>query len=151
MTTTAQPDRTLTVLRAGALWVLAAAIVTTAVAALAAGQREALSALAGAGVVLALFLVGTAMVGLVTRAMPGASLLVALLTYVLQLAVLALIAARVPETAVGEDIARGWLVAGLIAATFAWMAGLLLATVRLPLAPLPGPRGPGVHGTEASV
>lgn len=151
MTTTTAPDRTLTVLRAGALWVLAAAIAVTVTGALAAGSAEALSALAGAGVVLIVLVTGMLVVGLTARTMPGASLLVALLTYLLQVVVLALLAVRVPATAVGEEIAPGWLAAGLIAATFAWMGGVMLATVRLPLTPLPGPAtGPGGRSTEAS-
>ncbi len=150
-TTAAQPDRTLTVLRAGALWMLVSAVATTLVAALAGGSREALSALAGAGVVLVFFLFGMTIVSMAARVMPGASLMVAMLTYVLQVVALALVAAQVPSTPVGEDIAAGWLAAGVIAATFAWMGGVLLATVRLPLTPLPGPRAPGVPRAEASV
>ena len=63
--------------------------------------------------------------------MPRASLLVALLTYVLQLLVLAICIAAIDRAGIDQGtLARGWFAAGVIAVTLLWMAGQLVAATR---------------------
>ncbi len=116
----------------GALAAGAAAVVSiVAVAAVVDGRAGAVGAVAGGGLTLAVFALGTSLVGLVARVLPSASLMVALLTYVLQLLVLALVIVALD----GADLdpatfSRGWFAAGVIAVTLLWMAGQLVAATR---------------------
>ena len=71
-----------------ALAALVPAALVVAIAGLAQGADAALAAAAGAGVVAIVLLFGSTTVDLVAGAMPSASLLVAMMTYGLQLAVL---------------------------------------------------------------
>jgi len=109
---------------------LCVGLVLVAVVAIAGGPASA----AGAGVVLGLAVLafGAFAVDAVAGIMPAASLLVALMTYVLQLALmtLVLVAASRSDALAGEG--RGsWLVAGVIASVLAWtLAQLVLATRR---------------------
>src|SRR5688572_26601721 len=59
------------------------------------GRPGAVGALAGGVLTLVVFALGLAAVGFVARLLPGASLLVALMTYALQLLVLALVVAAI--------------------------------------------------------
>jgi hypothetical protein len=114
-------------LAAGALAVLVLVVVAAAV-----DGRGAVVGAAGGGVLtLLVFALGIAFVSLVARVMPGASLLVALLTYVLQLLVLALVVAALDRSDLaGDDLSRGWFAAGVIAVTLLWMVGQLVAATR---------------------
>jgi ATP synthase protein I len=82
-------------------------------------------------VTLAVFAVGVGLVSLVARVMPSASLLVALMTYTLQLLALALVVVALERSGTaGDEISRGWFAAGVIAVTVLWLAGQVLAAVR---------------------
>ena len=95
------------------------------------GRAAVVGALVGGGVTLAVFALGTGTVSLVARLVPAASLLVALMTYVLQLLVLALVVASIERADVGAaTLSRGWFAAGVIAVTLLWMAGQLVAATR---------------------
>lgn len=98
------------------------------------GRPAGLGAFVGGLVALAIFTFGTVTVHVVSGVLPAVSLLMALLTYALQL-VLLLVALTALDRAglVGETLARGWLAAGIIAATFAWMAAQVWRATHLRL------------------
>jgi ATP synthase protein I len=127
-----------------AVAVLVGALLGSAVAALVAGAPAAAGVAVGAGLVLVFFGVGAVVVGVVASISPAASLLVALLTYGLQvlLALLALVALDRSGVLRG-DVDPGWLGGTVIVATLTWSAAQIRAHVRSrePLydVPLPGP------------
>ena len=110
------------------------------------GRPQALGAVLGAGLMTAFYLVGTVTVALVTAYAPRASLLVALLTYVLQVAALALVLARVQSTAAaGASLDVAWVGGAVVVATVVWLVLLVVRALRA------APRadhvsGPGVGG-----
>lgn len=141
MTTIAAPqERTPRVLLVAALSVLASTSVVTVVGELAAGQNEAVSALLGGAIVLVFFGFGAVVVGAASAVMPQTALMIAMLTYTFQVALVGLIFAGLTESDVFEsDLSAGWLAAGLIVGTFAWMTGQLVATLRAPIEPWVAP------------
>lgn len=98
----------------------------------------------GAVLVLVVLGFGSFTVSVVARAMPAASMLFALVTYVLQLVVLlAALVALSRSGAVGESLSRGWLGGTVIVGTLAWTAAQLWVSTkaRIPAFDLPdGPR-----------
>jgi hypothetical protein len=109
----------------------AAVLVLVAVGAAVGGRAAVVGAATGGVLTLLVFALGIAFVGLVARVMPRASLLVALLTYVLQLLVLAICIAAIDRAGIDQGtLARGWFAAGVIAVTLLWMAGQLVAATR---------------------
>ena len=133
MTTESQQDtRTgfsplLGALAAGAVAVL----VLVVAAALVDGRAAVVGAAAGGVLTLAVFAAGVGVVTVVARLVPSASLLVALMTYTLQLLVLALCVAAIERAGVtGQDLSRGWFAAAVIAVTLLWVTGQLLAATR---------------------
>lgn len=99
-----------------------------------AGRPQALGAVLGAGLMTAFYLFGTVTVSLVAAYAPRASLLVALLTYVLQVGALALVLARVQAaTSTGSagatpDVA--WTGGAVVVATVAWLVLLVVRALR---------------------
>ena len=87
---------------------LVAVLVLGLLAAVLDGRPAVVGALVGGGVTLAVFALGTGTVSLVARLVPAASLLVALMTYVLQLLVLALVVASIEraDVSAGDSLAR---------------------------------------------
>ncbi|CUR61504.1 putative ATP synthase protein I [metagenome] len=116
----------------GALAAGAAGVLVLVVAAALVDDRAAVVGAAGGGVLtLAVFAAGIAVVTVVARLMPSASLLVALMTYALQLLVLALCVAALERSGVTEDdLSRGWFAAAVIAVAMLWIAGQLVAATR---------------------
>lgn len=116
----------------GALGAGAVALLVLVVAAALVDGRAAVVGAAGGGVLtLAVFAIGVAVVTVVARLMPSASLLVALMTYALQLLVLALCVAALERAGVtDEDLSRGWFAAAVIAVALLWVAGQLVAATR---------------------
>ncbi len=116
-----------------------------------AGRPQALGAVLGAGLMTAFYLFGTVTVSLVAAYAPRASLLVALLTYVLQVGALALVLAQVQAaTSTGSaeptpDVA--WTGGAVVVATVAW---LLLLVVRA-LRSTPGPGSASAQVSEEGV
>ncbi|CAM3793759.1 hypothetical protein [Nocardioides zeicaulis] len=109
----------------------AAVLVLVLVGAVTAGRSAVVGATTGGVLTLLVFALGIAFVSLVARVMPRASLLVALLTYVLQLLVLGVCVLAIDGAGYGADtLARGWFAAGVIAVTLLWMAGHLVAATR---------------------
>jgi ATP synthase protein I len=95
------------------------------------GRPAVVGAVVGGLVTLAVFGFGTALVSLVARMVPAASLLVALLTYTLQLLVLALVVAGLERADLdAATLSRGWFAAGVIAVTALWLVGQVVAATR---------------------
>ncbi len=108
-----------------------AVLVLVVAAALTDGRPAVVGAAAGGVLTLVVFASGIVVVGLVARLMPAASLLVALMTYALQLLVLALCITAIDRAGVGaETLSRGWFAAGVIAVTVLWMVGQVVAATR---------------------
>ena len=117
--------------------VLAAAFTVVAVgvlaviAAAAAGERALAGALTGGLAVLGVLLFGVLTMALVVRFAPEASLLVAMVTYIAQVAVLfALYVRYTRDDAMRDSLSAGWLAGSIAAATVAWVLGQLLGAWR---------------------
>lgn len=106
-------------------------VVLIVVAALASGRPGVVGAAVGGVLALTVFTLGVAVVGSVARLLPSASLLVALMTYVLQLLVLALVVAALDGADLdAQTLSRGWFAAAVIVATLTWVVGQLAAATR---------------------
>ena len=118
------------VVRAAALTGLAGALLVV-VAAVVHGGEAAAAAAVGAGLVLLVVSFGTLSLHVVASAMPAMSLLVALVTYVTQLAIVLLVFLAITRGDVfSSDQARGWLAASMVLATVVWTAAHLVLTAR---------------------
>lgn len=118
-------------------------VVLTVIAAIAGGTPAAYGAALGVGLLLLVFGFGTFTVDVVAAVMPPASLLVALLTYSLQLVVLTLaLAVLAGSDLLDGTVARDWVGAAVIVCTLSWtFAQLVLSTSRrIPIYDLPEPR-----------
>ena len=142
--TTASPRSTAasgaSVLFGAALAALVTGLAVTLIGAFADGTPAAYGALAGTLLVVGVFFLGAGLVHVVAGLVPAASLLVALLTYTLQLLVLALVLAGLNRSGLTDDtLDPRWLVAAVIAGTVAWMVAqiVLTARLRLPVYDLP--------------
>lgn len=110
------------------------------------GRPAVVGAAVGGVLTLLVFGFGLAIVSTVARLVPSASLLVALMTYALQLLVLALVVAAIGRADVGPDALRpSWFAAGVIAVTLLWLAGQVLSATRqrIPVYELPAEAGEG--------
>jgi hypothetical protein len=119
---------------------LVAAVLLTLVGAVAADSAAAYGALTGGATTLVVFALGSFSVDLVARAMPGLSLLVALLTYTLQVVALAMVFAGLDGSGLLDDtLDRGWLAAGVVAVTLVWLLAQVWLTTRarIPVYDLP--------------
>lgn len=118
------------VVRAAALTVLAGVLLVV-LAAVVHGAEAAAAAAVGAGLVVVVVSFGTLSLHVVASAMPTASLLVALVTYATQLAIVLLVFLAITRgEAFSGDQARGWLAAGMVLATVVWTAAHLVLTAR---------------------
>jgi hypothetical protein len=132
----------------GTVAVLLAALVT--------GAPGALGAAIGVGMVLVFFGFGALTVNAVAAVSPGASLLVALLTYVLQVVAVGVVFVALRSSgALDGTVDAGWVAGTLIAATVCWLVAQVVAATRSrqPLYDLPAGAGeaprPAVDGSEA--
>jgi ATP synthase protein I len=115
------------VVRAAVLTSLAGVVLV----ALAAVVHGAEAAAVGAGLVVLVVSFGTLSLHVVASAMPTASLLVALVTYTTQLAIVLLVFLAITRgDAFSGDQARGWLAAGMVLATVVWTVAHLVLTAR---------------------
>ena len=95
------------------------------------GAAGAMGALVGGGLTLVVFALGVGLVNLAARVLPAASLMVALLTYTLQLLVLAIAVVVLDRSGLaGDEVSRGWFAAGVIAVTLLWLLGQVVAATR---------------------
>lgn len=147
MTTESQYDTRpgVTVLLGTAGATLAAALLLVGLGALVDGTSGAYGAAFGGGVALLVFALGTAVVHAVSGLMPGLSLLVALMTYTLQLLAMALLFVVAGRSGLmGETISREWFAAGVIGATLVWLAAQVWRAthLRLPAYDIADPAAP---------
>jgi ATP synthase protein I len=130
---------------------LVAGLGLTVVGALSAGSSAASGALVGTALAVLVFAGGSFVVDEVARVMPAASLLVALLTYTLQVLAMGLAFAALSRSgALDESLDRTWLAGAVIAGTAGWLVlQVVLATrVRIPVYEL-HPAGPGPTAARA--
>ncbi|RYP86433.1 hypothetical protein EKO23_08995 [Nocardioides guangzhouensis] len=120
------------VLLGAAVAALVAGLVAVVVGAFVGGAEAAYGALAGALVVVAVFFLGAGLVHLVAGVLPAASLLVALLTYTLQVVLLAAVFVGLDRSGLLEDaLDRAWLGGTVIACTVVWMIAQIVLAARL--------------------
>ncbi len=135
----------------------AAALVTGAVVSVVAlgfsGVAGLGAALIGTLVVVVVLFSGALIVTVVADLMPNASLLVALMTYTLQMVVLAVVLIPLSRSAwATAHLEAPWLAAAVIAGALVWtVAQVLLATrVRIPVYDLPDPVVAAASPSEAA-
>ncbi len=112
------------------------------VAGLVDGRPAALGVLVGLTLALLVLAGGSLALNSVARVLPAASLLIALLTFALQVVlVLVVLLALERSGLLGASLDREWLGAALIAATIIWLAVQLRlhTTTRVPVYDLPDP------------
>lgn len=127
------------VLAAAATLGVGAAVV--AVAAVVDGAPGLYGALVGTVFALVVFSFGVFAVGAVARLMPTASLLVAMLTYTTQVALMLVFFVALNRSGVvGDSVSREWLGGAIIVAVLAWTLAQLTAfsRARIPLYVLVG-------------
>lgn len=115
---------------------LAAGAVTAVVGALVQGSDAALGAVVATAIVLLVFGGGAALVNLVAGALPSASMLIALLTYTLQVVLMFVIMLAISRSGVLDDaVDKAWLAGTLIGGTAAWLVSQVVAAtkVRIPV------------------
>ncbi|ANH40330.1 hypothetical protein I601_3932 [Nocardioides dokdonensis FR1436] len=112
--------------------VSAVGLVLVVVAALTGGSDAAAGVAVGSGLALAVFAFGAFAVNAVAGAMPSAALMVALMTYFLQVLALALALTVLNDSAaIDRSVDRTWLAGGVIACTLVWLAAQVRFTARL--------------------
>lgn len=117
------------VLRTAAL--VAVVLLAVLGAAVLVDRAAAYGAAVGAAVVLGVLGGGSVAVSVVARALPGASLLFAMLTYTLQVIVLLAVFAGLDDAGVlGTSIDRRWLSGTVIVGTLAWIFVQILVATR---------------------
>ncbi len=118
--------------------VTAVGVLVTVLALLLDGSAAAIGAAAGALLVLSFFTFGAISVNLVATVAPRASMLFALLTYTLQVLLLAVVLVGVGRSDLAPDtLEPRWLGGTVMVGTLAWMAALLVGALR---------SDPGAHG-----
>lgn len=127
-------------------------LMVTLAGALVVGSAAAYGAAIGTVLVLAVFGFGTFTVNAVAAVMPAASLLVALLTYTLQVVAMALAFVALSRSGLfDESVDRTWLGCTVIACTLMWMMAQLVASTsrRIPIYDLPDPHPAEMHEPQA--
>lgn len=128
------------VLLASGAAALVGVLALAGLAALTTGSTGAAGVVVGGGLALAVLLLGSLAVNAVAGVMPAFSLLFALLTYLLQLVVLAVVFAGLTGSgAMDRDLDAEWLGGAIIAVTMTWLVvQVVLSTrVRIPVYDLP--------------
>lgn len=140
MTTIAAPqERTPRVLLAGVLGVVATTAVLVLVALVSADAAAVRSVALGGALVIAFFAFGALNVGIAARIVPSTALLVALLTYTIQVALVLMVFVTLRRSdAFVSTLTEGWLAAGLILGTLTWMTAQIVTTLRTPIPPWEG-------------
>jgi ATP synthase protein I len=139
----ARPHRPATAggqVRSAALVTLALALVGALLGALLSGAPAAVGAALGAGIVLVFFGTGAVVVNAVAAVSPAASLVVALLTYTLEVALVALVLTGLERSGLlGDTVDRAWTGGAVIAATLVWLVAHIVSATRarMPVYDLP--------------
>lgn len=116
-------------------------VLVVLVAALTGGEPASYGALVGTGIALVVFAFGAFAVDAVARLMPVASLLVAMLTYTMQVLLMLMVFVGLNRAGVLDDgIDREWLGGSIIIAVLAWTFAQLTASAkaRIPAFDTPG-------------
>lgn len=114
---------------------LLAGLVLAVVGGLVGGSSALSGALVGTALVVLVFAGGSFVVNEVARVLPAASLLVALLTYTLQVLAMALAFAVLSRSgALDETIDRDWLAGAVIAGTAGWITLQVVLATRVRIA-----------------
>ncbi len=114
------------------------------------GAAGARGAAAGALATLLTFGWGIYVVSVVAKVLPSASMMVALLTYALQLMLMAVFAVAMMRASDGGDfLAHGWIAAGVVTIAVVWIAAQVVWTVRLRTLAYDLPTKPSDHDPEA--
>lgn len=133
--TRTNPRSGVTLLLLGAAVTVVLGLLATVLGGLVSGAAAALEVLVGTGLVVVVCTLGAILVTAVARVSPAASLLVALMTYTLQV-VLLLVAFVLLERSglLGAELHRGWLGGAVIGATVLWLVTqvTLVTTARIP-------------------
>ena len=148
------PDRGTRALVRAAVVSMALGLVLAVVAALTVGSSAAVGALIGTLLVVVVFAFGSITVNVVAGAMPAAALLVALLTYVLQVVLMGVVFVALDRSGrLDHGIDRAWLAGTIIGGTMVWLLVqvVLETTRRIPAYDLPEQplAGTGGHRPEA--
>jgi ATP synthase protein I len=134
MTTETMPHTPFTgvrVLLGSATAALVCGLLTVLIGGLVAGPEAAMGALAGTLLMVAVFGFGALAVNAVAGVLPSAALLVALLTYTLQIVLLAVVFWAVTTSpTLADELDRRWLGGAIIAATTGWVVTQIVLTVR---------------------
>lgn len=118
-------------LLAAAAVALVCGLVATVLGAVTTGSAAAFGALAGTGLVLAVFVFGSVAVQAVAQVMPNASLLFALLTYTLQVVAMALVFVALTRSgALDGPLDRHWFAGTIIGGAAGWVVGQVVLTTR---------------------
>ena len=136
--TTESPRTTATgggsALLGAALVALVTGLLLVLVGAFVGGSPAAYGALAGTLIVVGVFALGAGVVHVAAGLVPAASLLVALLTYTLQVLLLAVVFLAIERSGLADDtLDRRWLAGAVIAGTLAWMIAQIVLAARLRL------------------
>ena len=129
----------------------AAGLLITVAGLLVGGGDAALAAFIGTVAVVAVLFSGALVVTIVADLMPAASLMVAMLTYTLQMALLGLLLLPLSATDwAGAHLDATWLALAVIGGALSWtVCQVLLATrARIPVYDLPDPK-PSEHAGAA--
>ncbi|KRF15355.1 hypothetical protein ASG90_11630 [Nocardioides sp. Soil797] len=122
------------VLLGAAVGAFSLGLVASLIGALVSGSAAAYGALAGTVIVVLVFAGGASLVNLVAGINPAASLLIALLTYALQVLLIGMIFYVIADSGlVGDVLAAGWLAGAVIVGTIGWMVCQIMLATRLRL------------------
>ncbi|MFN8193892.1 MAG: hypothetical protein U0R80_06355 [Nocardioidaceae bacterium] len=125
------PNTGVRVLLGAALAALVGGLLVLVTAAVAGDAGAVRGALVGAGLAVTVFALGSFLVDQVALRMPAASLLVAVLTYTLEVVLLGLVFWRLTESgALERDVDGTWLGLALVVATVGWTVGQIVLTAR---------------------
>ncbi|MDP3890717.1 hypothetical protein [Nocardioides sp.] len=128
------------VLLGAAVVALGAGLVLSVAGALTRGSAAGCGALVGTLLAVGVFALGAFTINLVAGVMPSASLLVAMLTYTLQVVLMALVLIALSGSgALDGGLDRGWLAGAVITATLVWLLCqiVLVTRARIPAYDLP--------------
>ena len=111
---------------------LSVGLAATVTAGLTSGSAAAGGAVVGTSLVVLVFGTSSFVVDVVAAVMPSAALLVALLTYTLQVLLMGLVFLALSRSdLLGRTLDRAWLAGSVIAATVAWLVVQVVLTTRL--------------------
>ncbi len=125
------PDSGLPMLLSAAVSALVAGAIVIAVGAIASGAPAAYGAIVGTFIVVGVFGFGAFTVNLVAKVLPAAALLVAMLTYTLQVVLMAVVFLALTKSGLLDDaLDRQWLAGAVITGTIVWLIAQIITTMR---------------------